>query len=143
VTLPVLVAFGVFFVLGFALYATLFAGVASLVSRQEDVSQLITPLILVSTLGYMVAIYSSSGLIPIDSPLVVILSFVPFLTPYLMLTRMTMGEVAAWEPILAAVILAISVVVALWVAARLYSAGVLMYGQKPGFRALGRAFRTA
>jgi ABC-2 type transport system permease protein len=143
VTFPVLVAFGVFFVLGFALYATLFAGVASLVSRQEDVSQLITPLILVSTLGYMVAIYSSSGLIPIDSPLVVILSFVPFLTPYLMLTRMTMGEVAAWEPILAAVILAISVVVALWVAARLYSAGVLMYGQKPGFRALVKAFRTA
>jgi ABC-2 type transport system permease protein len=143
VTIPVLVAFGVFFVLGFALYATLFAGVASLVSRQEDVSQLIGPLILVSTLGYLVAVYSSSGLIPIDSPLVVVLSFVPFLTPYLMLTRMTITEVQPWEPVLAAVILAISVVIALWIAARLYSAGVLMYGQKPGFRALVRAFRTA
>jgi ABC-2 type transport system permease protein len=142
-TVPVLIAFGVFFVLGFALYATLFAGVASLVSRQEDVSQLISPLILVATLGYLIAVYSSSGLIPIDSPLVIVLSFVPFLTPYLMLTRMTITAVQPWEPILAAVILAISVVVALWVAARLYSAGVLMYGQKPGFRALIRAFRTA
>jgi ABC-2 type transport system permease protein len=143
VTVPLLVAFGVFFVLGFALYATLFAGVASLVSRQEDVSQLITPFILVATLGYLVAAYSSSGLIPIDSPLVVVLSFVPFLTPYLMLTRMTITEVQPWEPILAAVLLAIAVGVALWFSARLYAAGVLMYGQKPGLRSLVKAFRTS
>ncbi len=143
VTLPALIAFGVFFVLGFALYATLFAGVASLVSRQEDVSQLITPLILVATLGYLVAAYSSSGLIPIDSPLVVVLSFVPFLSPYLMLTRMTTTEVQPWEPVLAAIILAISIVIALWIAARLYEAGVLMYGQKPGLRSLVKALRTS
>ncbi len=143
-TVPVLAAFGLFFVLGFALYATLFAGAASLVSRQEDVSQLITPLILVSTVGYLVAAYASSGIIPIGSPLVIVLSFVPFLTPYLMLTRMTVaGQVQPWEPVLATVILAVSVVVALWVAARLYSAGVLMYGQKPGLRNLVKAFRTS
>jgi len=143
-SVPILIAFGVFFVLGFALYATLFAGAASLVSRQEDVSQLIAPLILVSTLGYLVAAYASSGLIPLGSPLVVILSFLPFLTPYLMLTRMTGSvPVAPWEPLLGVAILALSVVVALWVAARLYSAGVLMYGQKPGLRNLIRALRTS
>jgi ABC-2 type transport system permease protein len=143
VTLPVLIAFGVFFVLGFVLYATLFAGIASLVSRQEDVSQLISPLIMVSTLGYLVAVYSSSGLIPMDSALVVALSHVPFLSPYLMLARMAMTEVQPWEPVLAVGILAIADIVALWIAARLYAAGVLMYGQKPGFRSLIRAFRTA
>lgn len=143
-SVPILIAFGVFFVLGFALYATLFAGVASLVSRQEDVSQLISPLILVSTLGYLVAVWSSSGLIPLDSPLVVVLSFVPFLTPYLMLTRMTgSAPVAPWEPVVAAIVLALAVVVALWFAARLYSAGVLLYGQKPGLRNLLHALRTS
>jgi ABC-2 type transport system permease protein len=143
VTLPVLVAFGVFFILGFVLYATLFAGVASLVSRQEDVSQLISPLILVSTLGYLVAVYSSTGLIPMDAAPVILLSYVPFLSPYLILARMTVTEVQPWEPMLAIAILAVADVVALWIAARLYAAGVLMYGQKPSFRSLVRAFRTA
>lgn len=143
VTVPILAAFGVFFVLGFALYAVLFAGIASLVSRQEDVSQLITPLVLVATLGYMVSAYSSSGLIPMESPLVVAISFIPFFSPYMMLTRMSLGQVQAWEPILAVAILAVTIVGALWVAARLYAVGVLMYGQKPGLRNLVNAFRTS
>jgi ABC-2 type transport system permease protein len=142
-TVPVLLAFGVFFVLGFALYATLFAGVASLVSRQEDVSQLITPFILLSTVGYLIAAYTSSGLIPIDAPVVIVLSYVPFLSPYLMLSRMTVGGVQPFEPVVAVAILVVSVAVALWFAGRLYAAGVLMYGQKPGLRTFVQAFRTS
>jgi ABC-2 type transport system permease protein len=142
-TIPVLLAFGVFLVLGFALYATLFAGVASLVSRQEDVSQLITPFILLSTVGYLVAAYTSSGLIPIDAPLVIVLSYVPFLSPYLMLSRMTVGGVQPFEPVVAVAILVASVAVALWFAGRLYAAGVLMYGQKPGLRTFIQALRTS
>jgi ABC-2 type transport system permease protein len=142
-TVPVLLAFGVFFVLGFALYATLFAGVASLVSRQEDVSQLITPFILLSTVGYLIAAYTSSGLIPIDAPVVIVLSYVPFLSPYLMLSRMTVGGVQPFEPVVAVAILVGSVGVALWFAGRLYAAGVLMYGQKPGLRTLIQALRTS
>lgn len=142
-TVPILVAFGIFFVLGFALYATLFAGVASLVSRQEDISQLITPLVLVSTAGYMVAVYASSGLIPIDSLPVVLLSYVPLVSPYLMMTRLTMATVAPWEPVVAVLILLLTIAGALWLAGRLYAAGVLMYGQKPGFRTLLRALRPA
>ena len=44
---------------------------------------------------------------------------------------------------LAGVILVAGIIVALWVAARLYGAGVLLYGQKPGDRSLIRAFRTS
>jgi ABC-2 type transport system permease protein len=142
-TVPVILAFGIFFVLGFALYATLFAGVASLVSRQEDVSQLITPFILLSTVGYLIAAYTSSGLIPIDAPVVIVLSYVPFLSPYLMLSRMTVGGVQPFEPVVAVAILVVSVAVALWFAGRLYAAGVLMYGQKPGLRTFVQALRTS
>lgn len=142
-TVPVLLALGVFLLLGFALYACLYAAAASLVSRMEDVNQVVGPLTLVSALGYLVAVYASSGLIPIDSPVVIVLSYVPFLSPFVMLSRMTAGQTAPFEPILAAAILAASVVVALWFAGRLYSAGVFMYGQKPSVRNLIKAARSA
>ena len=78
-------------VLGFGLYASLYAGAASLVSRQEDVNQIIAPLTFVSVVGYLVATYAGTGVLPIDSPLVVVLSFVPLFSPYLMLTRFGLG----------------------------------------------------
>jgi len=133
--------FGIMFILGFALYAVLYAGAASLVSRQEDVNQIVAPLTIVSVAGYLVATYSGTGLIPIDSPLVVILSFVPFFSPYLMLTRLGQGAAGPIEVIVAIALLVLLIPVALWVAARLYRSGVLLYGQRPTPRTLFRALR--
>jgi ABC-2 type transport system permease protein len=138
-----LAAFGLFFLLGFSLYAMLYAGAAALVSRTEDINQIIAPLTLISTAGYLVAVYSSTGLIPSDSRLVTILSYVPFSSPYLMLSRIGAGTATVPEVALAVAILAISVPVALWVAARLYAGGVLMYGQRPSLRLLLRVMRSA
>ncbi|MBA3877442.1 MAG: hypothetical protein C0498_11005 [Anaerolinea sp.] len=140
-SLPLLGVFGVMFVLGFAFYAVLYAGAASLVSRQEDVNQIIAPLTIVSVGGYLVASYAGTGLIPIDSPLVVVLSFIPFFSPYLMLTRMGLGTAAPTEVVAAIALLVAFIPVALWVAARLYRSGVLLYGQPPTSRTLLRALR--
>lgn len=140
-SLPVLAVFGVMFVLGFALYAVLYAGAASLVSRQEDVNQIVAPLTIVSVGGYLVASYAGTGLIPIDSPLVVIASFIPFFSPYLMLTRMGQNAASPVEVVVAIALLALFIPVALWVAARLYRSGVLLYGQRPTPRTLFRALR--
>jgi len=142
-SVPLLVAFGIFFVLGFLLYACLYAGAASLVSRQEDVNQVVGPLTLISTLGYIIAVWASTGLLEMGSTAIQILSFVPFLSPYLMLSRMATGQVEPWEPVLAIVLLIVTIVGALWVAGRLYAAGVLMYGQKPSLGTLVAAFRTS
>jgi ABC-2 type transport system permease protein len=140
-SLPLLAVFGVMFVLGFALYAVLYAGAASLVTRQEDVNQIVAPLTIVSVGGYLVASYAGTGLIPIDSPLVVVLSFIPFFSPYLMLTRMGLGTAAPLEIVVAILLLVAFIPVALWVAARLYRSGVLLYGQPPTPRTLIRALR--
>ena len=140
-SVPLLAVFGVMFVLGFALYAVLYAGAASLVSRQEDVNQIVAPLTIISVAGYLVATYSGTGLIPIDSPLVVILSFVPFFSPYLMLTRMGQEAATPLEVVAAIALLALFIPIALWVAARLYRSGVLLYGQRPTPRTLIRALR--
>jgi ABC-2 type transport system permease protein len=130
------------FVLGFALYAVLYAGAASLVSRQEDVNQIVAPLTIVSVGGYLVASYAGTGLIPIDSPLVIVMSFIPFFSPYLMLTRMGQGTAGPAEVAIAIALLALFIPVALWIAARLYRSGVLMYGQSPTPRTLLRALRS-
>src|SRR5205807_38189 len=90
-SIPLLLAFGAFFVLGFALYAVLYAGAAALVSRTEDINQIIAPLTFISTAGYLLTVWSSTGVLASDSPLVAALSFVPFFSPYLMLTRMGTG----------------------------------------------------
>ena len=137
-----IVAFGVFFVLGFAIYACLYAGAASLVSRQEEINQIVAPLTFVSVAGYLVATYAGTGLIAIDSPLVVVLSFVPLFSPYLMLTRLSLGTAGLLDVAVAIVLLAIAIPLVLWLAARLYRSGVLMYGQSPSPRTLWRALRA-
>ncbi len=141
-SLPLLAVFMVMFVLGFALYSTLYAGAAALVSRQEDINQIVAPLTLVSVAGYMVATYAGTGVIPIDSPIVVILSFIPLFSPYLMLTRFGVGAATPLEVMGAVALLMLAIPVALWVAARLYRSGVLMYGQPPTPRTLWRALRA-
>jgi len=141
-TVSMLGLLGVYGILGFALYAVLYAAAGSLVSRQEDVSQAVMPMALISTAGYLVGAYASTGLLDIRSDWVAILSQVPFFSPFIMLSRVTAAGVQPWEILLSVVLLAVGIVVALWVAARIYAAGVLLYGQRPGLRALWRLMRT-
>ena len=143
ISIGTVLVFGVMLVLGFAVYASLYAGAASLVSRQEDINQIVAPLTFVSVAGYLVSTYAGTGLIPLDSPLVVVLSFFPLFSPYLMLTRLSTGTAEGWEVVVAIVLLALTVPVALWIAARLYRSGVLMYGQAPSPRTLWRALRSS
>jgi ABC-2 type transport system permease protein len=140
-SLGLLGVFGILFVLGFAFYAVLYAGVAALVSRTEDINQIVAPMTLVSTAGYLVAVYSSTGLISPDSTLVRVMSYIPFFSPYLVLSRLGANAISPVEVVASIGILAISVPIALWAAARLYAAGVLMYGQRPSLRLLIRVLR--
>jgi ABC-2 type transport system permease protein len=142
-TPEILVIFSVYFVLGFLLYAVMFAAAGSLVSRQEDVSQVTTPMTLISTAGYLIGLYASIGILDASSPLVVALSWVPFLSPYMMLGRITAGQAGPVEIVGSIVLLIVTIGVAVWVAARIYSAGVLMYGQRPGIRQMWKALREA
>jgi len=141
-TIGLLVEFVVYGVLGFTLYAVLYAAAGSLVSRQEDVSQVVMPMALISTAGYMIAVYAGTGLLDIRSGAIVVLSQVPFLSPFLMLSRSAAGEVAPWEIVLSIVLLLVAIAISLWIAARIYAAGVLLYGQRPSLRTIWRLART-
>ena len=136
----VLGAFVVLFVMGFLMYSLLYAALGSLVSRQEDVQSATSPLMMLIMVGYFMSVF---GLQAIDETWVRIASFVPFFSPYLMLARVSVGHVEAWEFALSVAILAVSIVVALFVAARIYSAGVLLYGQRVSLREVFRAARVS
>lgn len=139
-SLAVLAAFVVLFVLGFLLYSLLYAALGSLVSRQEDVQSATSPLMSLTMIGYFMSVF---GLQAIDETWVKVASFVPFFSPYLMLARVSTGHVEIWEFLLAVLLLLASIAVALFVAARIYSAGVLLYGQRVGLRQLLRMARVS
>ena len=134
------VSFTAFFLLGFVLYATLYAAAGSLVSRVDDVQQAVGPLIYLAMAGYFVSFFAMN--VP-DAGWVRLASFVPFFSPYLIPARMLLTNVEAWEVGLALVLLALTVAGAIWLAARIYSAGVLMYGQRVGIRTILKATRVA
>jgi ABC-type Na+ efflux pump permease subunit len=73
---------------------------------------------------------------------IVALSQVPLVSPFMMLGRITTGEAMVWEVVLSVTLLIVAIVGALWLAARIYAAGVLLYGQRPGARAIWRLVRS-
>ncbi|HEY7735189.1 MAG TPA: ABC transporter permease [Candidatus Limnocylindrales bacterium] len=131
-------AFVVYFVLGFALYAAIYAGAASLISRPEDLQVIALPLSLIAIAGYFQAILALTGG---TAGFIRIASYIPFWSPFVMLTRLTVGRVSPAELALSLGILVLTVPIAVIVAVRVYRAGVLLYGQRPGLRIFLAAIR--
>jgi ABC-2 type transport system permease protein len=140
-TPELLLLFGLYGILGFLLYASLYAAAGSLVSRQEDVTSAVMPMTLISTGGYLIGMYASMGLLDAHAGWITALTFVPFLSPFMMLGRVATGVAQPLEVALSLVLLVATIAVAIWVAARIYAVGVLLYGQRPGARAVWRLLR--
>ena len=136
-----LLLFGAYGILGFLLYASLFAAAGSLVSRQEDVNAVVMPMTLLSTGGYIIGVYASTGLLDARAGWITALTQVPFLSPFMILGRVATGVAQPWEVVLSLVSLATAIGLAIWVAARIYAVGVLLYGQRPGPRVVWRLLR--
>ncbi|RNL64858.1 ABC transporter permease [Nocardioides marmoriginsengisoli] len=116
------------FLIGFTTYALALAGLAALVSRQEEVSSVISPVIMLMTLPYVVGV--SIGTWEPDNPLVVWLSRIPFCSPLVMPIRIAGGGVPAWDVLLAVGLSLAIIPVLVWVAGRLYSNAVLQTGDR-------------
>ena len=133
-----LLAFAVFYVLGFALYSLVYAAAGSLVSRPEDLQIIALPLSIVAIAGYGMGLLALTGGI---TGFIRLASYVPFWSPFVMLTRLSVGRVDPWELVLSLALLVATIVVVSGIAIRIYGAGVLLYGQRPGFRAYVAAAR--
>jgi len=125
--------FLVYFLLGYILYSAMYAALGSLVSRQEEVSQAVSPMMTLMFVGYFGSIFTIGA--P-DSVVARVLSIIPFTSPFVMVPRLVSGDPATWEVVLSLVLLAVTLVLAILFAARVYRIGVLLYGQKPSWRAV-------
>lgn len=121
-----LVNFGVWFVLGFALFTILFGGLAALVSRQEDIGSISTPMIMLMMVPLYVAIY----LVPNspDGQATQILTQVPFFAPFMVPMRTAFGGITLGETLLAAALCLIAIPLLTWLAGRVYAGAVLNTG---------------
>ena len=135
-----LLAFLGYFVLGFALYASLYAAAGSLLSREEDLQTVALPLSIPAVAGYFPAVLALSGS---TSWTIRLASYVPLWSPFFMLSRLAVGRVQPWELVLSVGLLALTVPLATLLAVRVYRAGVVMYGQPLTPRTFWRALRGA
>ena len=130
-------AFVVYFALGYLLYASFFAAIGSAVENEADTNQLQMPVTIPLMLAFFIAIYAFNA--P-DSQLVWWGSMIPFTSPIVMLARIPFG-VPAWELALSIALLVGTFIACGWVSAKIYKIGILMFGKKTTFKDLWKWLR--
>ncbi|MFJ7935492.1 ABC transporter permease [Sporosarcina sp. NPDC096371] len=128
----------VFFLLGYFLYATLAALLGSLVSRTEDVQQMIMPMTLLIVAAFMIA---ATGLGNPEMAYLKYASFFPFFAPLVMFLRVGMLDLPVWEPVLSIAIMLVTIFILGWFGARVYRGGVLMYGPSHSLKDIKKAIQ--
>lgn len=133
----ILVAFVLFFIFGYLLYASLFAAIGSAVENEGDTQQLQIPVTIPLLLGFFIALYAYKA--P-DSALVLWGSMIPFTSPIVMLARIPFG-VPVWQLALSIALLVGTFVLCAYLSARIYKVGILMFGKKSSWKDLLRWIR--
>jgi ABC-2 type transport system permease protein len=140
VTPLVLVSFVLFFLLGFLFYATLYAAIGSAVNTVQEAQNFVFPILMPLILAMVCfpAVLESP-----EGKLAVTLSMIPGISPLIMFLRIVVLTPPLWQIALSIGLLALGLLAALWVAARVYRVGILMYGKKPTFPELVKWVRHA
>lgn len=133
----ILTCFILYFIGGYLLYAALFAAFGSAVDQQEDTSQFMGPLMFFMIFALYAGIFSMEN--P-DGPLAWWCSMIPFTAPITMMVRLPF-DVPVWEIALSIGVLFATAFFVLWLAARIYRTGILMYGKKFEWRELWKWIR--
>lgn len=121
----VLIAFGVFGILSYLLYAFIYGMLGALVSKTEDISKSSSPVTLIYVVSFLVAMF---GLNVSDSMLIKVASFIPFTSGNAMFIRISMGSVDTWEILVSLILLAGTCVFTGILAAKIFRFGTLNYG---------------
>ncbi|AEA22881.1 ABC transporter permease [Pseudonocardia benzenivorans] len=132
-----LVSAVVWYLLGFFLYASIYAAAGSLVSRQEELQSTVAPIMFPLFIPFIFAV----SVLPNDprNTLGAILSFIPLFSPTLMPARAAMGVAPMWQVLVAIALTVLAIVGVVLLAARIYKNSVLRTGSRVGLR---EALRT-
>ncbi|MBF9222125.1 ABC transporter permease [Hymenobacter ruricola] len=131
----ILFGFIIYFLGGYLLYGALFGAVGAAVDDQTDTQQFMFPITMPLILSYIVGV--SVILRNPDGPVAFWMSMIPFTSPIAMVIRLPFG-VPMWQLALSIFLLILGFIGTVWVAARIYRVGVLMYGKKVTYKELGK-----
>ena len=145
VSLPTLspflvVHFFLFFLLGYFFYATFYAMIGSAFNNTQEAQQM-------ASVGVIFVVAPWIFLLPVinspDSTLAVVTSLIPLFTPFLMLLRIAVKTPPAWQIALGYALTTATCAGMIWLCARVYRVGILMYGKKPTLKEIWRWVRYA
>jgi ABC-2 type transport system permease protein len=128
----------IYFLLGFIFMSSLMAGIGASVTAEQEgrqLAQLISMLFVVPVIVGVMFIFDPNGTVP------VILSLIPFTAPVSMMMRLPIAAVPLWQILLSIALLILATVVAVWVSARVFRLGMLMYGKRLRLRDMLSVFR--
>ena len=131
--LNLVIAFVLFFTGGYLLYSSLYAAIGAAVDNETDTQQFVMPIVMLLVVGFYVGFFTS-----LEDPhgtISTVFSYIPFTSPIVMLIRIPFG-VPIWEQALSFAILIFTFVITVWIAAKIYRVGILMYGKKPSYKEL-------
>lgn len=135
----IIFVFVIFFLLGYVFYSSMYAAIGSAVDNETETQQFT----IFGILPLMLGMYGSLGIMnnP-EGPMAFWLSIVPLTSPVAMIARIPFG-VPIWQIALSVFLLAISTLAMVYVAAKIYRVGILMYGNKATFKELWKWIRTS
>lgn len=126
------IAFVIYFIFGYMLYASLYAAIGSAVENEGDTQQLQLPVTIPLMVAYFIAIYAFRA--P-DSSIAFWGSMIPFTSPIVMIARLPFG-VPVWELAVSIAVLVLTFAVCAWASAKIYKVGILMFGKKSTWKDL-------
>ncbi|MBQ6087480.1 MAG: ABC transporter permease [Bacteroidales bacterium] len=121
-----IICFIIYFILGYLLYASMYSAIGSAVENEADTQQLQLPVTIPLMIAFFIVFFAFKN--P-DSPVVWWGSMIPFTSPIVMIARIPYG-VPVWELVVSIVVLLLTFFVLAWCSAKIYKAGILMFGKK-------------
>ena len=141
--LLLIVFFVIYFILGYLIYSSIYAAIGAAVDNETDTQQFIFPIILPLMLAIYVGFFSVFS--NPHGPIAIGFSLFPLTSPIVMLMRLPggigEGGVPVWQLLLSLVFLIITFIGIVWLAAKIYRVGILMYGKKPTYKELYKWLR--
>ena len=129
----------IYFIGGYLIYASLFAAVGAACDNPNDGQQFTLPIMLPIFIALYLMMYAMKD--P-NGPISVWGSIIPFTSPIVMMARLPFN-VPTWQIIVSLLSLFVGLVICIWIAAKIYRVGILMYGKKVTFKELVKWFKIA
>jgi len=128
--LLIILSFIFYFLTGYLLYASVFAAIGSAVDNETETQQFMLPVTIPIILALMVAMGTMQN--P-ESSIAFWFSIIPFTSPIVMMARIPFG-VPYWQIFLSMFLMVITFIGFVWMAAKVYRTGILMYGKKSSWK---------